>query len=47
MHESVGLEDVQNYTRPWFAWANSFFGETLLTLAQDKPHLLFQDEVLV
>ncbi|KAJ6471435.1 hypothetical protein C8R45DRAFT_1078258 [Mycena sanguinolenta] len=43
MHESVNTHNVEDYTRPWFAWANSYFGETILQLAQTKPHLLFSD----
>ncbi|KAJ7473583.1 Six-hairpin glycosidase-like protein [Mycena galericulata] len=43
MHESVNTHDITDYTRPWFAWANSYFGEAILQLAQEKPHLLFAD----
>ncbi|KAJ7177195.1 Six-hairpin glycosidase-like protein [Mycena filopes] len=43
MHESVNTHDVNDYTRPWFAWANSYFGEAILQLAETKPHLLFAD----
>ncbi|KAF7373060.1 hypothetical protein MSAN_00513700 [Mycena sanguinolenta] len=43
MHESVNTHNVEDYTRPWFAWANSYFAETILQLAQTKPHLLFAD----
>ncbi|KAJ6452377.1 Six-hairpin glycosidase-like protein [Mycena vitilis] len=43
MHESVNTHDVHDYTRPWFAWANSYFGEAILQLAETKPHLLFDD----
>jgi len=25
----------------WFAWANSVFAQTILDLAQRKPHLIF------
>ncbi|KAF8180772.1 Six-hairpin glycosidase-like protein [Mycena galopus ATCC 62051] len=45
MHESVNTHNVLDYTRPWFAWANSYFGETILQLAETKPHLLFEDGV--
>ncbi|KAF8153644.1 hypothetical protein K438DRAFT_1778075 [Mycena galopus ATCC 62051] len=31
-----------DYTRPWFAWANSYFAEMLLDLAQRKPGLIFK-----
>ncbi|KAJ7021095.1 Six-hairpin glycosidase-like protein [Mycena alexandri] len=43
MHESVNTHDITDYTRPWFAWANSYFGEAILQLAETKPHLLFAD----
>ncbi|KAJ7919575.1 Six-hairpin glycosidase-like protein [Mycena leptocephala] len=43
MHESVNTHNVTDYTRPWFAWANSYFGEAILQLAETKPHLLFAD----
>ena len=42
MHESFFQDDVNNYTRPWFAWANSLFGELILFLAKNKPYLLSQ-----
>jgi meiotically up-regulated gene 157 (Mug157) protein len=41
LHESFNLHDVNDFTRPWFAWANTLFGELVLGLAQRKPHLLF------
>ncbi|KAF7342422.1 hypothetical protein MVEN_01831300 [Mycena venus] len=39
----VNTHNVQDYTRSWFAWANSYFGEAILQLAETKPHLLFKD----
>ncbi|KAI0829436.1 Six-hairpin glycosidase-like protein [Trametes gibbosa] len=42
IHESINIFDG-SYTRPWFAWANSYFAEMLLDLAQRKPHLIFKD----
>ncbi|PNS18670.1 Meiotically up-regulated protein 157 protein [Sphaceloma murrayae] len=41
IHESINVEKVRDYTRPWFAWANSVFAQTILDLAERKPHLLF------
>jgi hypothetical protein len=29
MHESIACNDVSDYTRPWFAWANTLCGEFL------------------
>ncbi|KAH9951757.1 Six-hairpin glycosidase-like protein [Amylocystis lapponica] len=42
IHESINVYDA-TYTRPWFAWANSYFAEMLLDLARRKPHLIFTD----
>ncbi|KAF1846601.1 glycoside hydrolase family 125 protein [Cucurbitaria berberidis CBS 394.84] len=41
IHESVNVEFTKTYSRSWFAWANSVFAQTILDLAQRKPHLLF------
>jgi uncharacterized protein len=40
MHETFWKDDANNFTRPWFAWANTLFGELMLTLANKRPHLL-------
>lgn len=40
MHESFDENDPSRYTRKWFAWANTIFGELILTLYQQKPGLL-------
>lgn len=41
MHESFSKDDVNVYSRSWFAWANSLFGELILDLRTRKPHLIF------
>lgn len=41
VHESVNVEKIRDYTRSWFAWANSVFAQTILDIAERKPHLLF------
>ena len=40
MHESYNRNDPANFTRAWFAWANTLFGELIATLAATKPALL-------
>jgi hypothetical protein len=40
MHESFYKHNPSNYTRPWFAWANTLFGEFVLKIARDYPALL-------
>ena len=40
MHESYFKDDPKNFTRAWFAWANTLFGELIATLAMTKPELL-------
>jgi meiotically up-regulated gene 157 (Mug157) protein len=46
MHESFHKDDPSNYTRPWFAWQNTLFGELILKLIDDgKLDLLNSIEV--
>jgi len=40
MHESFHKDDPSKFTRKWFAWANTLFGELILHLRQNKPGLL-------
>ena len=40
MHEAFDQDDPSHFTRPWFAWANSLFGELILDLHVRKPALL-------
>lgn len=40
MHESFNQDDPTKFTRKWFAWANTLFGELMLKLATERPHLL-------
>ena len=35
MHESFHKDDASNYSRPWFAWQNTLFGELILKLIDD------------
>ncbi|MDP4191764.1 MAG: glycoside hydrolase family 125 protein [Bacteroidota bacterium] len=40
MHESFIKDDPNDFTRKWFAWANSLFGELIVKLYNEKPYLL-------
>lgn len=32
MHEAFNKDDAKNFTRSWFAWANTLFGELIVTM---------------
>ena len=40
MHEAFHKDDPNNFTRPWFAWANTLFGEFLIKVDNEFPELL-------
>ena len=40
MHESFHQDDPTRFTREWFAWANTLFGELILKVHGERPHLL-------
>jgi meiotically up-regulated gene 157 (Mug157) protein len=40
MHEAFDQDDPKHFTREWFAWANSLFGELIVKLADNQPALL-------
>lgn len=42
MHEAFHQDDPQRFTRKWFAWANTLFGELVLHLHATRPQLLRQ-----
>lgn len=40
MHESFHKDDPKNFTRSWFAWTNTLFGELLWETYKKSPELL-------
>lgn len=40
MHESFHKDDPKNFTRHWFAWTNTLFGELLWQTYNENPKLL-------
>ncbi|MGI4750093.1 MAG: glycoside hydrolase family 125 protein [Janthinobacterium lividum] len=40
MHETFNQDNPADFTRSWFAWANTIFGEFLWKTYQHKPYLL-------
>ncbi len=40
MHESFDKDNPDNFTRKWFAWANSLFGELILKTYNERPYIL-------
>ena len=40
IHESFHKDDAEKFTRKWFAWANTLFGEFIWKVYREKRHLL-------
>jgi meiotically up-regulated gene 157 (Mug157) protein len=40
MHESFDKDNPAHFTREWFAWANTLFGELMIKLSVQRPGLL-------
>ncbi|HKT29595.1 glycoside hydrolase family 125 protein [Dyella sp.] len=40
MHESFDQDDPATFTRSWFAWANTLFGELIVDIQRKHPELL-------
>lgn len=40
MHESFDPDNPQNFTRKWFAWANTLFGEMIVKIYNERRALL-------
>lgn len=43
MHESFYKDDPKNFTRSWFAWQNTLFGELILKLVNENKTDLLND----
>jgi meiotically up-regulated gene 157 (Mug157) protein len=41
MHESFHKDNPAKFTRSWFAWANTLFGELLIRVEKENPELLY------
>lgn len=40
MHEAFHKDNPEKFTRSWFVWANTIFGEFVLKTFNERPHLL-------
>ncbi|HBC86294.1 MAG TPA: metal-independent alpha-mannosidase [Lentisphaeria bacterium] len=40
IHESFHVDNPKDFSRKWFAWANTIFGELIVKLYENKPNLL-------
>ena len=40
IHETFNKDDASKYTRSWFAWANTLFGEFIWKVYRERPQLL-------
>jgi meiotically up-regulated gene 157 (Mug157) protein len=40
VYRATGGDRNSGYTRSWFAWANALFGQAILKVMNERPHLL-------
>ena len=44
LHEAFTKENASKFSRKWFAWENTLFGEFLRETYKAKPYLLGEQE---
>lgn len=45
MHESFNKDNPADFSRKWFAWANTLFGELVIKVYNDYPELLSKQDI--
>jgi meiotically up-regulated gene 157 (Mug157) protein len=45
MHESFNRDNPADFSRKWFAWANTLFGELILNVHQKYPDILKESDI--
>jgi meiotically up-regulated gene 157 (Mug157) protein len=45
MHESFNKDNPADFSRTWFAWANTLYGELILKVYEEHPELLQKSEI--
>jgi hypothetical protein len=45
MHESFNKDNPADFSRSWFAWANTLFGELVITVYEEHPDLLKKSDI--
>ncbi len=43
MHEAFNKDNPKDFSRKWFAWANTLFGELIIKIYHERPELLSED----
>ncbi len=45
MHESFNMNDPKDFSRSWFAWANTLFGEFVIKVYNEYPKILEKNNI--
>ncbi|MGE4285798.1 MAG: glycoside hydrolase family 125 protein [Phycisphaerae bacterium] len=45
MHESFNMDNPNEFSRSWFAWANTLFGEFVIKVYNEHPEILQKDNI--